>query len=219
MLLPGRVSYRLKRFLLALGAVALLFLIDTAYEAINTLRQLDVVEAERDTWQRPSDIIAALDLKLGNKVVDLGCGSGYFALKLSSAVGAGGTVYAVDVRRLPLMFLWARSVGKGRPNIKSVLGETDDPRLPAGVADAALIANTYHELQDPNAILDKTFQSLVSGGRLLIVDPSKTEKGDNPSVEAAYQLRRHGFAIVRREDSWIDQPGRGAWWLILARKP
>jgi predicted methyltransferase len=80
------VSYRVKLALFVLSAVLAVFVLDTAYEGLNTLRRLDVAESERDQWQRPTDIIGALNLRQGNTVVDLGCGSGYFALKLSFAV-------------------------------------------------------------------------------------------------------------------------------------
>jgi predicted methyltransferase len=83
-----------------------------AFSALQTFSRLDAVEANRDTWQRPSEVIAALDLKPGDGVVDLGCGSGYFTLKLSSLVGRDGRVIAEDIRRLPLAFLWFRAVAR-----------------------------------------------------------------------------------------------------------
>ena len=121
------MSYRAKLIFLLLGAVAILFLVDTAYQGLNTLSRLNIVEAERDQWQRPSDVIRALDLKPGNVVVDLGCGSGYFTLKLSAPVGQSGRVLAEDIRRLPLMFLWLRTFHRGQNNVNIVLGEPDDP--------------------------------------------------------------------------------------------
>src|SRR5450759_2374428 len=90
----SRLSYRVKLVFLLLCAITILFLVDTAYQGLNTLSRLNIVEAERDQWQRPSDVIQALDLKPGNVVVDLGCGSGYFTLKLSTPVGKSGRVLA-----------------------------------------------------------------------------------------------------------------------------
>ena len=212
------VSYRVKLAIFALGAVVFLFVLDTAYQALNTLRRLDVVEAERDQWQRPSDIVRALDLRQGRTVVDLGCGSGYFTLKLSPAVGPGGTVYAVDIRRLPLAFLWLRTFLKAQHNVRTVLGEPDNPHLPAGKADAVLIVNTYHELENPALILNQISQSLVPGGRLVIADPMQTEHGELSSDVVEAELRRHGFSVLSRDENFINQPGNGAWWLIIASR-
>jgi ubiquinone/menaquinone biosynthesis C-methylase UbiE len=209
---------RAKLALAASGIALLLLLAYTAYEAAKTLRQLEVVEAERDHWQRPDKVLAALNLKPGNTVIDFGCGSGYFTLKLSSVVGSGGTVYAVDIRRLPLTFLWARSVRKNQHNIYRVLSTPNDPPLPSGAAQAVLISNTYHELADPNVILDRVYRSLVPGGRLVVLDPMRTEHGTLASNKVEEQLREHGFDIVNNDSRFIDESGPGLWWMIVAQK-
>ena len=188
------------------------------YQTVRTLQQLTAIEAERDRWQRSSEIIAALNLKPDSTVVDLGSGSGYFALKLSPVVRSGGSVYAVDIRQVPLRFLQLRALIRGRHNIRTVLGEPDNSHLPR-TADAVLIANTYHELDHPDAILNQVFQSLVPGGRLVIVDPAKTEHGELPATRVDDELRRHGLEILNSQNQFIHQPGEGEWWLIVARKP
>jgi len=71
------------------GAILIFLSLNTLYSFTSTLRQLDLIEADRDRWQRPSDVIRALDLREGNTVVDLGSGAGYFALKLSPDRGSG----------------------------------------------------------------------------------------------------------------------------------
>ena len=175
----SRLNYRVKLVLFLLCAIAILFLVDTAYQGLNTLSRLNVVEAERDQWQRPSDVIQALDLKPGNVVVDLGCGSGYFTLRLSPPVGKSGSVLAEDIRRLPLAFLWIRTFQRGQRNVSIVHGEPDDPHLPTQGVNAVLIANTYHEFTDSQAILAHVVRSLVSGGRLVVVDrePRPVDQG------------------------------------------
>jgi ubiquinone/menaquinone biosynthesis C-methylase UbiE len=225
------LNYRVKLALFLVGAIAVLFLFDTAYQALNTLSRLDVVEAERDQWQRPSDVIQALGLKPGNVVVDLGCGSGYFTLKLSAPVGSRGSVLAEDIRRLPLVFLWIRTIQRGQHNIHLIVGERGDPHLPAQGVNAALIANTYHEFTDSHSILAHLFRSLVSGGRLVVVDrePHPDAAGsmgaaaDHHEISANQvenELRREGFEIVDRQDRFIEHaPSNEAWWLITARKP
>lgn len=69
---------RLTIFLLAV--LLLLMALNVSNQAVNTLHELDRVEADRDHWQRPQDVLQALDLKPGNTVVDLGSDAGYFAL-------------------------------------------------------------------------------------------------------------------------------------------
>src|SRR5262245_24216026 len=141
-------------FFFLLSAFAVFAAMYVVYSALNTLRTLDAIEAERDRWQRPAEVVQALDLREGNTVVDLGCGAGYFALKLSPMVGRKGKVLAVDLRKLSLSFLWIRSKLKGHGNIDVIVGDEDNPRLPAGKVDAVLIANTYHEFRNAPLMLD-----------------------------------------------------------------
>ena len=83
---------------------------------------MGAVEAERDSWQRPADVLQALELRKGAVVADLGSGVGYFALKLAERVGRGGRVLAVDVRRFPLVFLRVRALLRGLRNLEAVRG-------------------------------------------------------------------------------------------------
>ena len=127
-------------------------------------------------------------------------------------VNPKGKVYAVDIRRLPLIFLWVRTLIRQQHNVKTVLGQVDNFHLPSGTVNAVLIANTYHELANPGATLDQVFQLLVSGGRLVIVDPMpETEEGENSPTFAEKELRRRGFDIMSRDDQFTRQPSRGMW--------
>lgn len=211
-----------------MGALAVLFALNTAYAALNTISRLNMVEAERDRWQRPTDVVQALDLRPGDVVVDLGCGAGYFALKLSAPIGDRGRVVAEDVRRLPLVFLWLRMISRHERNVTIVHGDLSDPRLPAHV-NSVLIANTYHEFTDSHLILVHVYQSLVQSGRVVIVDrASQPASGKTPeSTEHAVsadqvesELRATKFEIVSRRDHFIEgDPDGKSWWLIAARKP
>jgi len=215
-------GHRSKLVLFLLSALVVFTTMYVLYSAIDTLRQLEVIESERDQWQRPADVLQALDLRRGNAVVDLGSGAGYFALKLSPIVGKEGQVLAVDIRKLSLSFLWIRAQLSQKRNIRIVLGDEDNPRLPPGTVDAVLIANTFHELHDPKAMLDQLSTSLRSGGRLVIVDRGPRQEGahahemDRAFVES--ELQQAGFEIVNSQDHFIDRPGDDLWWLTVARK-
>lgn len=228
---PRRLNYRLKLGLFVLCGVAVLFVSDTAYQGLNTLSRLNAVEAERDQWQRPSNVIQELSLKPGNVVVDLGCGSGYFTLKLSPAVGGSGKVLAEDIRWLPLTFLWFRAFQRSQHNVSIVHGEPGDPHLPAQSVNAVLIVNTYHEFTDSHAILVHVVQSLVSNGIVVVADrePQQVDAGsagkapERHEIAAAQvenELTRAGLEIISRQNDFIPKDPYGeSWWLITARKP
>jgi predicted methyltransferase len=209
------------------GVVACVVLLNAIYTTINTLARLELVEAERDQWQRPRDILAELKLQNGAVVADIGSGVGYFALKLSRGVGSSGKVFAVDIRKTPLMLLWLRALLAGRHNIRILLGSPDDPHLPVGILDAALIVNAYHEFSAPASILGHLFEALRSGGRSVILDRSSApggfseEEGQHheiPPDRVDTQLRQSGFRILNRQDRFIDRPTGEQWWMIAAQK-
>ena len=227
---PNELNYRLKLGLFVLCGVTVLFASDTAYQALNTLSRLNSIEAERDQWQRPADVIQALDIQPGNIVVDLGCGSGYFTLRLSPAVGGNGKVLAEDIRRLPLVFLWMRTFQRRLHNVRIIHGHPDDPQLPANGVNAILIANTYHEFTDSQAILAHVVRALVSGGQLVVIDreprpagsggagtPADEHEISDQQVES--ELIHAGLEIISRQDNFIlTDPYGETWWLITARK-
>jgi ubiquinone/menaquinone biosynthesis C-methylase UbiE len=194
----------------------------------NTLDRLDIVEAERDRWQRPADVLRALDARPGSSVVDLGSGAGYFTLKLADTVGDQGKVVAVDLRRLSLSFLRIRAMMRNQHNVDIIVATPNDPQLRAGVADAVLICNTYHEFVNPARMLDHTFRALRPGGRLVIVDRAPDAGGESARAThghevspelAEAELRRKHFQIVSRNDRFIDRPGDEPWWLLVASRP
>jgi ubiquinone/menaquinone biosynthesis C-methylase UbiE len=214
-------GHRGRLVLFLLSALVVFVTMYVLYSAIGILRQLEVIESERDQWQRPVEVLQTLDLRPGNVVVDLGSGVGYFAVKLSPIVGKEGQVLAVDIRKLSLSFLWIRALLSQKRNIRVVLGDEDNPRLPVGAVDAVLIANTFHELRDPKVMLGHVSRSLRRGGRLVIIDRGPRQAGahahelDRAFVES--ELQQAGFEIVNSQDHFIDRSGDDPWWLTVAR--
>jgi ubiquinone/menaquinone biosynthesis C-methylase UbiE len=223
-------------FVLVVITVAALFLI---YQLIQTLNQLNLAEGERDRWQRPDDVIESLKLKDGNVVADLGCGVGYFSLKLAPKVAEHGSVLAEDILSESLTFLWIRAFLQHQSNIRVIHGNLDDPRLPKEGVDAVLIANSYHEFTNSLAILDHTFRALRSDGRLVVLDRGpRSYHGESREIQmqqyqiaasiAEGEIRQRGFEVISRDDRFIDRPAAErpgdrpddhVWWLIVARKP
>jgi predicted methyltransferase len=208
-------------------AVGLVFV---GYDALQALSALERIESERDTWQRPDDIIRALALKKGDQVVDFGSGAGYLSLRLAPVVGPEGRIIAVDLRRISLAFLMVRAWQRGYGQIETVVGDAQRAVLPRGPFDAVLIVNTYHELTNRRDILGQLYNPLIPGGRLVVADrrrrdqqSASTSADDHDAghtmdpARAEAELRAAGFDVLSRNDTWIDRPGDEPWWLIVCR--
>ena len=124
----------------------------------------------RDQTQKPRDILDALALKPGNVVADVGTGVGFMLPYLSHVLGDKGQVIAEDIASDFLDKAKARGQVLGLTNVKFVLGTDRDPKLPADTVDAVLVLDTYHHFDYPEAMLAHIRDSLLSDGRLVIVD-------------------------------------------------
>jgi ubiquinone/menaquinone biosynthesis C-methylase UbiE len=155
-------------------------------------------------WQRPARVVQALGLRSGQTVAEIGAGSGYFVRRLARIVGPRGRVYAVDVepRMLPILIERLR---RGRiKNVTPVLGQDDDPLLPARSCDLVLVVNTYHHFRGGPRYLRRLRRLLRPGGRLVNVDFHRRETPVGPPVERRVaretflrDARRAGFRLVR----------------------
>jgi predicted methyltransferase len=149
----------------------------------------------RDAWQRPAEVLDALDVRPGSRVVDVGSGSGYFTVRLAERVGEDGAVYAVDVDRDALNRLRARVERAGLTQVHPIHGDSSDPHLPPDL-DAALIVDAYHEFRNYDAMLQAVHRALVPGGRLVIIDGDGP--ADRPRAEY-HRLHRIPAALVQEE--------------------
>ncbi|MBF0285432.1 MAG: methyltransferase domain-containing protein [Magnetococcales bacterium] len=136
----------------------------------------DKVESLLDPRRRliddPLEVVRRLGVRSGMRVVDLGCGAGFFTPALLSAVGEGGWVAAVDVQE-PVLAFFRRHVGEP-PNLESVLADMSATGLPGGNWDAVFIAFTLHEVVVVEA-LKEIRRLLKPGGLLAVLDWGRRE--------------------------------------------
>jgi len=125
---------------------------------------------ERLLWLPPGDVLAALGVQIGATVADVGAGTGYFALPLSSAVGAAGKVYAVDGQSEMLAWIKGKLDQAEFANIELVHAEAEQSGLPASGCDLFFLANLWHEIENRAAVLLEVRRVLKIGGRIAILD-------------------------------------------------
>ncbi len=130
---------------------------------------------ERESEEATSRAVEALDLKPGMVVADVGAGSGYYTVRMARKVGPAGKVFATDIQVGMLDILKRRMSREGVENVVPVLGAPDDPRLPAGAIDLALMVDVYHELAAPQVFVRRLRDALKPDGRLVLIEFRKED--------------------------------------------
>ncbi len=133
--------------------------------------------AERDHEERPDLVLAALALRPGEVVADIGCGTGYFSWRLAEAVGPKGRVYGEEIQPEMLTKLAAAMKERKVTNVIGVLGTIDDPKLPEPV-DLVIMVDVYHEISEPAEMMAAICRQLKPGGRVAFVE----YRGEDPAV-------------------------------------
>lgn len=125
---------------------------------------------EREQEEAPDQLLKALELKPGMKVVDLGAGSGFHTFRMAAVVGEKGKVFAVDVQKEMLDIIKARMKKDKVANVEPVLGTEKDPKLATGTIDLILMVDVYHEFLYPYEMTEKLVASLKPGGKIVFVE-------------------------------------------------
>jgi len=118
-------------------------------------------------------VVQSLGIKPGQRIADIGSGSGLFTRPLAVATGPQGVVYAIDIDPELLRHVEKSAQEKSIANIRTVLAAADDPKIPEPV-DLIVIIDTLHHIANQPVYLPGLRKYLRPGGRVAIIDFSKT---------------------------------------------
>jgi cyclopropane fatty-acyl-phospholipid synthase-like methyltransferase len=174
----------------------------------------------RDAYQKPHEVITALDLKAGEVIADIGSGAGYFTLRLAADVGDGGRVYGVDIDPEMVRHLSRRVRDAALRNVHVLLADSDDPLLPEPV-DRFLIVDTWHHIGDQAKYLALMRKLLKPGGQIVMIDFQKKDLPLGPPVamkvareDLIQQMEANGFRLVK-EHTFLPYQ----YFLVFQAKP
>ena len=185
-----------------------------------------LVRDNREQEERCTLMLANLGVKQGMTICDMGCGNGFYTLKLAKMVGEAGHVYGVDIQPEMLALLNERADQEGITNISPILGTLTDPRLPAGKFDLILCVDVYHEFSHPEHMLAAMRKALAPEGLIVLVefraeDPKVPIKPEHKMTKAQVkkELLPNGFKLAKefnklpwqhmmffgRDESFVDK--------------
>ena len=169
------------------------------------LKQCAYEGFSRDQWQQPDKVVAALNLKPGNTVADLGSGGGYFTFRLAQAVAPSGKVYAVDVDRDMIALVAERARKEAPAIVETIVAKPNDPALP-GTVDLVFTSNTYHHIDDRVAYFTNLRKYLRPGGRVAIIDFDRRAwiegllRHYTPSEFIQREMEQAGYVLQKNND-------------------
>lgn len=158
-------------------------------------------DPERDKWQRPDEIVAALALTPGATVADIGAGTGYMVAHLSKAAGKDGTVIAIDASTQMIEYLTKRSADLGPAKIVPRMVRPDDPEIQPDSVDGVLTLDTWHHVNSQEAYAKKVYEGLKQGGRFVVVEYEVESEIGPPKemrlepAQVTKQLEAAGFRV------------------------
>ena len=179
---------------------------------------------QRIASQKIDAVLSKLDLKPGMVIADIGAGSRLFSRPLAKAVAPAGKVYAVDIQQDLVDHINQRDKEENIRNIRTVLGEYDDPKLPARNVDLAFINDVLHHIQHRAAYLRALGTYIKPSGRIAIIEMDKndpkTPHRNQPELLVAREEILHwmsdaGFKLVQEHPDLF--PGTKMF-LVFGRK-
>jgi len=135
--------------------------------------------AGREIFDHREAILAALQLKPGMRVADVGAGTGLFTFTFAGAVAPGGRVYAVDIIPKFIDHLRAEARRRRIDNVTAVLGKPRSVSLPPASVDVIFLCDTYHHFEYPRSMNRSLYRALRPGGTLVLIDFVRVE-GHSP---------------------------------------
>jgi len=157
----------------------------------------------RDDYQKPEQVIKALNLKEGEVIADIGAGSGYFTVRLAHALGEKGRVYAVDVSPDMIVHLNRRIRDLNLTNVVTILCAPDDPLLADASVDRFFICDTWHHINGHEKYLALLMKMLKPGGQVVMIDFKKATTPVGPPMEIRIdredlvrEMKANGFRLA-----------------------
>lgn len=157
----------------------------------------------RDQWQKPAEVVKAMNLKPGDVVADIGAGTGYFTRRFAVAVGPEGRAVGLDIEKSMIEYMRQDARNLGLKNYEARVVKTDDPELKDRSIDVIFLCNTYHHIENRVVYFRNAAKALKPGGRVVIVDFYKDSDFGPPREHklakevVLKEMKEAGFTLKR----------------------
>lgn len=171
--------------------------------------QLNTISAQsrRDEWQKPDEVVKAMNLKSGDVIADIGAGDGYFTRRFAEEVSPGGLALGLEISSSNVASMKRDAERLGLDNYKALLVESDDPGLDPESVDVVFLCIAYHHLRNRVDYFKTTSSCLKKNGRVVIVDFYKKQMAIGPSPSHCVarevvleEMKAAGYILLEDKD-------------------
>lgn len=162
--------------------------------------------SREDRLRDPDAVVAALQLRPGMVVADLGPGYGHFTLRMARAVEPDGVVFAIDASQGTLDELMATAQERGITTLRPIRVARDRLDVPEPV-DLLFVSATYHHLPEPARYFADARRHLRPGARLVILESRHSgllagllSRHGSPPHRLQRELADAGYRLVATHD-------------------
>jgi len=177
----------------------------------------------REVFAERLSVLAAINLQTGDRIVDIGAGTGLYVKLFAETVGETGKVYANDISQPFLKFIEKNAAADGLANVETVLGGDKTTGLPDASVDVVFHSDVYHHFEYPQTMVRDIARTLVADGEMFVLDFERIE-GITPQRlldhvragkdEVVKEIESSGFKLVEE----IELPNLKENYLLRFRK-
>lgn len=147
----------------------------------------------RDLLKPRRNVVKEIGIKEGYHVLDYGCGPGSYVTVVAELVGKSGRVYALDINPTAIKSVEKIALKRQLTNVETILSD-HETGLPDNSVDVVLLYDTFHDLSDPNTVLEELHRVLKPNGILSFNDHhmKENEITSKVSSKGLFRLLRKG---------------------------
>ena len=150
-------------------------------------------------------VLSEVGIQPGFWVLDFGCGPGSYISPLSKLVGPKGRIYAVDFHPLAIRSV-RRIIRKHHLENVEIIQSDGATGLPDSSVNAVLLYNTFHDLTEPERILEELARVLKPEGVLSVIDGYISEEAVLAGITGGQR-----FSLQRKGEKMFIFSKNGAW--------
>jgi ubiquinone/menaquinone biosynthesis C-methylase UbiE len=149
----------------------------------------------------PQKILAGAGIKEGMKVLEVGCGTGFFTINASKMIGENGLLIAMDMSPLSVEFVTKRVKKENLKNVKVIKGNALDTKLEEESQDEILIFGVIPAPMLPmNKLLSEMQRILKPNGIMAVWPPSWVHRSIVKSGRFKYAGKQNSVKNYQRVD-------------------